>query len=96
MGERPRPTPRPRPLRADSETVGRKTSRMLNVAAADNARMTTSSTLSVFLGMTILTTAMTRPITKYLTMRLTSSEKSKPIGFLYITKTKKYTEIQTI
>jgi hypothetical protein len=46
--------------------------------------------------MTILTTAMTRPITKYLTMRLTSSEKSKPIGFLYITKTKKYTEIQTI
>jgi hypothetical protein len=39
--------------------------------------------------MTILTTAMTRPITKYLTIRLTSSEKSKPIWFLIYNKNKK-------
>jgi len=82
MGESPRPIPKPRPLRADSEMVGRNTSSMLNVAAADKARIITSSTLSDFLGMTILTTAMTRPITKYLTIRLISSEKSKPIWML--------------
>jgi hypothetical protein len=47
--------------------------------------------------MTILTTATTRPITKYLTMRLTSSEKSKPIWILiYNENKKKYQKIQRI
>jgi hypothetical protein len=39
--------------------------------------------------MTILTTAMTRPITKYLTILLISSAKSKPIWILIYNENKK-------
>jgi len=88
-GDSPRPTPKPRPLRAESPMVGRKTSKMEKVAAAESAKITISSKLRDFFGMTILTTAMTRPITKYLMMRLISSTKSKPMVLYILLQQKK-------
>ena len=78
-GDRPRPTPRPRPLRAESPMVGKKTSKILKVAAAESAKITISSTLRDFFGITILTTAMIKPMTKYLMTRLISSAKSNMV-----------------
>ena len=69
------PKPKPAPARADSPMEGTNTSRMLKVAAAERAKMMTSSKLRDFLGITTATREMTIPSTKYLMIRLTSSEK---------------------
>lgn len=88
-GDNPKPTPKPRPLRAESPMVGKKTSKIEKVAAAESAKITISSKLSDFFGMTMLTTAMTKPITKYLMMRLISSAKSKPMVLYILIQQKK-------
>ena len=91
------PNPRPAPWRTDDPIEGMNTSKMLNVAAAVNAIMTISSTLSAFLGTRTATMATTRPSTRYLIARLISSLKSKTLLIrIYYTKTKKIKMVQFI
>jgi len=77
------PTVAPKPNLADSPTEGKNTSRMEKVAAAERARRITSSKLRGLRGITMATTEITRPRTRYLIIFLMSSEISSISEYIY-------------